>query len=58
MIIEHLYKMCELCKNTVTRDYTHAKNKQHVRVLMKKIKVKLESGYYISPSGTSPKLRE
>ena len=50
--------MCELCKNSVARDYTHAKNKQHVRVLMKKIKVKLESGYYISPSGTSPKLRE
>ena len=39
--------MCKICKNTVTRDYTHAKNKQHVRVLMKKIKVKLESGYYI-----------
>ena len=26
--------MCELCKNTVTRDYTHAKNKQHYRLLL------------------------
>ena len=39
--------MCELCKNSVARDYTHAKNKHHLRLLMKKIKVKLESGYYI-----------
>ena len=41
--------MCELCKNTVTRDYTHAKNKHHLRLLMKQMKDKLESGYYFKP---------
>ena len=26
--------MCEICKNTVNRDYTHSKNKHHYRLLL------------------------
>ena len=48
--------MCKICNNSITRDYTHCKNKHHLRLLMKQMKDKLESGYYFKPAWEKVKI--
>ena len=42
--------MCEICKNTVNRDYTHSKNKHHRKLLYKIMKIKKNTGVYNNQS--------
>lgn len=51
--------MCEICKNTVNRDYTHSKSKQHRKLLYKIMKDKQKNNYYyfkstLETEGTPP----
>ena len=39
--------MCEICKNTVNRDYTHSKNKHHRKLLYKIMKIKKNTNFYL-----------
>ena len=41
---------CELCCNNSIRNYTHCKNKQHFKLLMKIMKIKKNTGYYFKPN--------
>lgn len=38
--------MCEICKNSVVRGYTHSKNKHHLRLLLKIMKIKKNNRFY------------
>lgn len=39
--------MCEICNNNSIRNYTHSKNKHHLRLLLKIMKDKKNTGYYL-----------
>ena len=39
--------MCEICKTSVARNYTHAKNKHHIKNLYEIMKIKQINNYYI-----------
>ena len=38
--------MCEICKTSVARNYTHAKNKHHIKNLYEIMKIKQINNYY------------
>ena len=38
--------MCEICNNSVNRDYSHSKHKHHQKLLMKVMKIKQLNHYY------------
>lgn len=38
--------MCEICKNSVNRDYTHSKSKYHRKLLYKIMKIKKNTNFY------------
>ena len=44
--------MCEICKNTVTRNYTHCRNKHHYRLLLEIMQYKKNDNfkYYYKPN--------
>ena len=37
--------MCEICKNTVTRNYTHCRNKHHYRLLLEIMQYKKNDNF-------------
>ena len=37
--------MCEICKNNSIRNYIHSKNKHHLRLLLKIMKIKKNNGF-------------
>ena len=39
--------MCEICKNNSIRNYIHSKNKHHLRLLLKIMKIKKNTGFYL-----------
>ena len=38
--------MCEICNNNSIRNYTHSKNKHHLRLLLKIMKIKKNDRFY------------
>ena len=42
--------MCDLCNNSVNRDYTHCKNKHHYRLLLEIMQYKKKSNFYLNSS--------
>ena len=38
--------MCEICNNSINRDYTHSRSKQHLKHLYKIMKTKQQNNYF------------
>jgi hypothetical protein len=38
--------MCDVCNNNAIRTYTHSRNKRHLRLLIKLMKIKKNTNFY------------
>lgn len=38
--------MCDLCKNNLNRSYSHAKTRQHYKLLLKVMRERKATNYY------------
>jgi hypothetical protein len=43
--------MCDVCNNNAIRNYTHSRNKRHLRLLMKLMKIKKNTNFYTKTNG-------